>query len=263
MPKPDRYLILKATGICSHCGSRPSIEGQTLCERCRTKAALQRQEPEAKERDRQRSRTRFKAAKETGICIQCHAKPAVGGKKMCAPCAQKASEAIQRRKELRLMEGLCYYCGKEPRLPNKTYGQGCQSYFQAAHQAQSERRKQQQEALKSQGICILCKKRPAAANRVMCEDCLSKQREYHRRKTLTSVQRQVMKRDGMRCVLCGIESKLVVHHIDGQGHTRAENPDDSPSNLITLCSRCHACITHLTTQTDRSIATYLILSARL
>ena len=44
------------------------------------------------------------------------------------------------------------------------------------------------------------------------------------------VRQYVLKRDG-RCQSCGTTEDLVVHHISG--------PSDDPSNLVTLCKRCH------------------------
>ena len=48
-----------------------------------------------------------------------------------------------------------------------------------------------------------------------------------------------MERDEYKCQCCGIEdgklqtNKLIVHHID------VDRQNNSPSNLITLCTQCH------------------------
>ena len=47
---------------------------------------------------------------------------------------------------------------------------------------------------------------------------------------------QVLKRDGWRCQHCGRMTNLEVHHQT----KRSQLGPDSQSNLITLCSTCHA-----------------------
>lgn len=56
--------------------------------------------------------------------------------------------------------------------------------------------------------------------------------------------RTILERDKYSCQHCG-ESDLAprfrhVHHLDGSGHDA--HPNNDPSNLVTLCARCH---THL------------------
>ncbi len=46
---------------------------------------------------------------------------------------------------------------------------------------------------------------------------------------------QVLERDAWRCQSCGRSTDLQVHHI----HRRSRLGDDTESNLITLCARCH------------------------
>ena len=54
---------------------------------------------------------------------------------------------------------------------------------------------------------------------------------------LTNAQRKaIYRRDGFRCAVCGSTRYLQIHHYihRGQGGT------NTPHNLITLCSDCHA-----------------------
>ena len=54
---------------------------------------------------------------------------------------------------------------------------------------------------------------------------------------LTNAQRKaIYRRDGFECAVCGSTRYLQIHHYipRGQGGT------DTPHNLITLCSDCHA-----------------------
>ncbi len=50
--------------------------------------------------------------------------------------------------------------------------------------------------------------------------------------------RQVLQRDRWRCQQCGSRTNLQVHHIQLRSHLG----HDSETNLITLCSQCHALI---------------------
>lgn len=47
----------------------------------------------------------------------------------------------------------------------------------------------------------------------------------------------VLKRDKYRCVECGSIEGLNVHHKDESG--QSDNPNNEPTNLITLCNACH------------------------
>ena len=47
--------------------------------------------------------------------------------------------------------------------------------------------------------------------------------------------RQVLERDGWRCQQCGTAEHIEVHHIQ----PRSLLGDDTETNLITLCNRCH------------------------
>jgi len=47
------------------------------------------------------------------------------------------------------------------------------------------------------------------------------------------IRNSVIKRDGGKCQKCGSKEKLVVHHINGN------DTDNSLSNLITICNKCH------------------------
>ena len=53
-----------------------------------------------------------------------------------------------------------------------------------------------------------------------------------------NLRQQVLRRDGWRCQSCGTMSNLEVHH----NQFRSHSGPDSEDNLITLCTRCHACI---------------------
>ena len=50
------------------------------------------------------------------------------------------------------------------------------------------------------------------------------------------LRRQVLRRDNWRCQSCGAMSNLEVHH----RQFRSRGGEDTETNLITLCSCCHA-----------------------
>lgn len=52
---------------------------------------------------------------------------------------------------------------------------------------------------------------------------------------MNEVMKQVLKRDDYRCRGCGTTRHLEVHHII----FRSQGGKDEPSNLVTLCRRCH------------------------
>lgn len=54
---------------------------------------------------------------------------------------------------------------------------------------------------------------------------------------LTNAQRKaIYRRDGFQCSICGSSGYLQIHHYIHRG----KGGNDSPHNLITLCSDCHA-----------------------
>lgn len=54
---------------------------------------------------------------------------------------------------------------------------------------------------------------------------------------LTNAQRKaIYRRDGFMCALCGSGRYLQIHHYIHRG----QGGSNSPHNLITLCSDCHA-----------------------
>ena len=54
---------------------------------------------------------------------------------------------------------------------------------------------------------------------------------------LTNTERKsIYRRDGYQCALCGSGRYLQIHHYIHRG----QHGSNSPHNLITLCSDCHA-----------------------
>lgn len=49
-------------------------------------------------------------------------------------------------------------------------------------------------------------------------------------------RKAIYRRDGFQCAACGSHRYLQIHHYIHRGH----GGSDTPHNLITLCSDCHA-----------------------
>jgi 5-methylcytosine-specific restriction endonuclease McrA len=55
-------------------------------------------------------------------------------------------------------------------------------------------------------------------------------------KLYEDLRQQVLRRDGWRCQRCGAMANLEVHHKE----LRSQSGVDTETNLITLCTACHA-----------------------
>jgi len=85
--------------------------------------------------------------------------------------------------------------------------------------------------------------RLAAVGRAVCDNCGHEvmSRALRRRlesKAYTKHWQRILERDGWRCVKCGATDGLEVHHIVFRSQRPGPAVHD-PSNLQTLCVRCH------------------------
>lgn len=170
-------------------------------------------------------------------CLECN-QPAAPNR---ARCSEHLADARRRMRDFyqgRKEAGLCTDCG-EP-ADSGVYCSGCAEH---RRQLSRDRRIRYYE----QGLCRHCGK-PKSDKRTHCERCLAKfRRRYHERR-LKSPRHQAKTRDDFRCRICDKETKLIVHHIDGQGEVnpdtrKRQKPNNEPGNLITLCASCHAALT--------------------
>jgi len=54
------------------------------------------------------------------------------------------------------------------------------------------------------------------------------------------IRKSILERDCFECQVCGSDHLLVIHHIDGTTNRKAQkNANNDPSNLVTLCRKCH------------------------
>jgi hypothetical protein len=102
--------------------------------------------------------------------------------------------------------------------------------------------------------------RPAGLKRTFCSRlCLDryykrearKNQSYYYPTLFSLLTPMILERDANRCIACGVEQKIIqsrngksrsnieVHHID------KDQTNNEPSNLVTLCKRCHSAAHHL------------------
>lgn len=74
-----RYSRLQEQGICTRCGKRKAVQGQTLCHICREN---QRQYEARRDKAKTRDKERYYEYKRLGLCTKC-GKPAVNGTTVC------------------------------------------------------------------------------------------------------------------------------------------------------------------------------------
>ena len=104
-------------------------------------------------------------------------------------------------------------------------------------------------------IYFYCTKKRAVIDFNDCKGCLSK--EYKKVAKMTSKTRikpvskkrvsvskktykEVYERCNGICAICSTNQNLHLHHIDGRGKDKTDNP----SNCIMLCSHCHLEVVH-------------------
>ena len=72
-------------------------------------------------------------------------------------------------------------------------------------------------------------------------DRRQEKKEDREQKWFDGKREEALVRDKYKCTKCGSTEQLTVHHIDGNGRG-SKNPNNSISNLETLCRACHASV---------------------
>ena len=110
---------------------------------------------------------------------------------------------------------------------------------------------------------LYCSKNLKEVNYSDCRDCLDKEYKKHTpikkvRKNKEKVSKQtyniVFNRDNGMCVLCYTKQTLQLHHINGRGKDKTDNPD----NCIMLCANCHLNVVHKNNKKWRPILNEMI-----
>lgn len=215
-------------GLCSNCPNR-AVPQRTLCLTCLNKL-----------KSRHIVYKKFK--KENNICSKCP-NPAISGTTMC-------QVHLDYTKELRLKKlsnGTCGYCGKEEKMPNKTWCKSCAGV-----------RKQKILKKEELGICtwrIGCKN-PATSGK-SCDNC-----KKERCDKLFELKNIVLEHYGQKCnCSCGCKvsnrNHLTIDHINNDGaeqrrasgsnggHANYRNiiKNNFPEDLQVLCWNCN-CAKH-------------------
>ena len=234
---------LRAQGICLRCAQRPVEPGHVSCARCLTE-------------DAEANLSRYHQRRDNGICVKCGKVPATSGT-MCEPCTKKRRAWEKAREKRMAVDHLCRKCDN-PVVPQKSL---CEQHLNQARMASAARRKK----LSCAGLCIGCGKTKPLPGRRLCSTCIDwqRKRDHIRRFGDPELRIAILRRDGMTCRICFetlSDSHLTIHHIDGSGQN--EQPNNAPSNLITLCRRCHVTV-HNTARYVKNTDLFLELVCRI
>ena len=204
----NRYLGLKAKGICTSCKTKKAAPGYVCCTECREKVKS-RKDYESK---------RYAGLKARGICPSCKKRKAAPGRVQCEQCSVEVKEC--RRKLV--SSGICRQCRNEEAEPGK---QNCWDCAEKARKAGQARRdsetagqrtirlayhrayaRMRSENFKAAGLCTRCGKRKSQSGKSVCIDCrivLRREKEQRKPDTLLRNERP----DYGLCYICG-EAKL-------------------------------------------------------
>lgn len=196
------------------------------------------------------TRERYQALKAQGLCPLCGKRPLISGQAKCERCRDQFRRYQKKYHDQRRTQNLCLDCKKPVATSDNAY---CPECIGRRNQYKHHRIEQR----KAQGLCIDCGISPAKKERVRCADCLSKKRQQATKYRVKKPEYQIRERDEHACRICGRQTKLMVHHIDGNGHA-SETPNNSPDNLITLCRGCHSSLTKLASRPNAQLASDLL-----
>ena len=215
----NRYMGLKAKGICTRCKTKKAAPGHVECAGCREKAKS----------NKDYDRKRYIDLKARGICPSCKKRNAAPGGVQCEQCKAEVKEY----KHKLVSRGICRQCQSEEAEPGK---QNCWDCAEKARKAEQARRdaetagqrtvrlaynhsytRTRRESLKAAGLCTRCGKRKSQAGKSVCIDCrivLRREREQRKPDTLLRNERP----DYGLCYICGSEvfegKKVCLKHYD-------------------------------------------------
>ena len=118
-----------ARGLCAKCGKEPPVPDRTLCAPCagkrraaeRARYAKARaagrlyggRDPKERQRNaRGKTRRRYDARREAGLCTRCGLRPPAEGGTACEPCCDQRRAGERARWAARRAAGLCGTCGE-------------------------------------------------------------------------------------------------------------------------------------------------------
>ncbi len=186
--KRQRYQQLTAErfsqGLCPKCGKHRLVPGRRLCDPCggkRRKAERARyaagkaagklyggKDPKLCRRiAREKSKERFHARRDNGLCTRCGHRPLVEGSTTCEVCGDERRAADREQYTARRAEGLCGRCGG-PADGGSRCGQ-CAEFETGRHQQKNAASRRRYARRRARRLCTDCGQPSHGASR--CEPC--------------------------------------------------------------------------------------------
>lgn len=187
----------------------------------------------------------------SGMCPRCGKDKPQNGFVSCRTCLDNIAKQRRERKNA----GLCTKCGKRPSEPGYTCCSICKEQLHKLYLDKVADGRNPIYYRLSNRLCTQCGSQLPddeynKKKRRTCDSCREKKRNKKAQRRNYRYP-HILERDGYSCQICGRKTRLCVHHIDGNGETQngIEQPriirNDSPDNLITICTFCHYAITCL------------------
>ena len=219
----DRERIAQRTaarieaGLCTRCGRTEPLPERRLCAACndkrnaasrardarlRTEGKPRRDPAQAKQYERERSRTVYAERAAAGLCTKCGREQARPERTTCEPCAAQHRARDRDRHARAKAEGIPYG-GRDP---------------EARRRAGRKRSRRRSEARKAAGLCIRCGNVPPEEGRSMCEPCREDRRQAKR-------NRHAERRAAGLCVNCAAPAPGGKAYCDPCARTRSRRRD--------------------------------------
>ena len=181
-----------ARGLCPKCGKAPLAPDRTLCRHCVEKRrAAERaryakgkaagklyggRDPKERRRNaRGRTRRRYDARREAGLCTRCGLRPPVEGGAACEPCRDARRAGERRQWAARRAGGLCGRCG-ETAFDGASRCGRCAALEAGGHRRKNAASRKRYAARRARGLCTDCGRPSRGAAR--CDPCA--RRSYER-----------------------------------------------------------------------------------
>lgn len=101
----EQYATYRALGVCVHCKKSDSVNGGIHCDACREYTAKYWNPWQSK---------KYREMKAKGICTNCRHREARLLRTMCRQCSEALVRKWAKRRNERLAQGMCGYCGERP-----------------------------------------------------------------------------------------------------------------------------------------------------
>ena len=173
-----------AAGLCTACGKAPPEPDRRLCSECAEKkrAGDRRRYAEAKasgalyggksgelrrRNGRARSKRRYHARREAGLCVRCGERPPADGSPSCEECRDARNRHERARWDARRATGLCGSCGN-PAPDGASRCPSC-AVLQAGRPSRRAYARKMYARRRARNLCTDCG--AWAGNAARCEPC--------------------------------------------------------------------------------------------